>query len=594
MHGEKIAWLSIVALVLAVVCPCPPASASPDNWTQTTQAEFQTGTLSQVETTTSLGDVKLNTFSNSVTDTFADETKIASKSNLVVTGGQVKLTTGASKQATLRPNANGSKIEFVTLVGAPTHYQAVYDVTPDDGTSYVGSEVANSTDLFALTDTGLAAGTTINSITVYGRATKCGGSKDWRIVIKSGTTEAYSSTFTESSTWVNRSYQWTTDPNTGGAWTVAAVDALQAGAYVVTGVQVTQVYVVVGYSGYNSPGTLTSKNLLLGQSVVSIDSFGYNVSSIPAGTSLKVQFSKDSTNWYNSAGTLGGWDTLSQGTHSIGLSGLGWSGPNFYYKMEFTTDTTYTYTPVLDEISVNFSKYYSSGTLTSSTHDNGYAADFTTISFTVTEPSGTDIKFQLRTAATEGGLSSATWYGPTGTTDYYQTSGAAINSVHDGHRWIQYKAYFSTSDTSKTPTLSDITINYNPLEFISFTVTDYNNDGVLFSTLNPGQLNQPADQTAGVGAVTLTVGSETSVNVNVQLKGTDFTYGGNTIPISNVKYNNTNTPVGASTLTGSYVTWYTVTAGSGDIHQCYHWISIPNGQVAGPYTSTFFYQAIKQ
>ncbi|HUU08169.1 MAG TPA: hypothetical protein VMW61_01450, partial [Dehalococcoidales bacterium] len=164
--------------------------------------------------------------------------------------------------------------------------------------------------------------------------------------------------------------------------------------------------------------------------------------------------------WYNSAGTAGGWDTLSQGTHNIDLSGLGWSGSNFYYHMLFTSNGNNT--PLLDEISVNFTTYYSSGDLTSSAFDAGYdlAWDWGNISFTVSEPSTTDIKFQIRSAATEAGLSSATWYGPTGTGDYYQVSGSAINSVHDGDRWIQYKAYFSGPGDS-TPTLSDISIAYS-------------------------------------------------------------------------------------------------------------------------------------
>jgi len=84
-------------------------------------------------------------------------------------------------------------------------------------------------------------------------------------------------------------------------------------------------------------GILSSNNLLSGQTVGSIESFGCEAS-IPSGTSLKVQFSQDNTNWYNSAGTLGGWDTLSAGSYSIDLSSLNWSGANFYYRMEFTSD----------------------------------------------------------------------------------------------------------------------------------------------------------------------------------------------------------------------------------------------------------------
>lgn len=97
-------------------------------------------------------------------------------------------------------------------------------------------------------------------------------------------------------------------------------------------------------------GTLISTNLLSGQTLVSIDSFGYNASSIPSGISLEVQFSQDTTNWYNPAGSAGGWNSLSQGADTIDLFGLGWSGANFYYKMQFTSDGSNS--PVLDEISV--------------------------------------------------------------------------------------------------------------------------------------------------------------------------------------------------------------------------------------------------
>ena len=440
-------------------------------WTQTSEAEFGGGTLNQVDVI-SPGDVILDTFSDNWTDTFGDATKIADSDNVTAAGGWADLDVDvASGTKTLRPNANGDLVEFEDLIGAPTHWEAVAEVVADDATTHVGSDVAGRTDLFQLTDSGLATVTPINSITVYERVRREGrGDDDWQIVIKSGTTYAYSPTFVKEGTgWADRSYQWTTDPNTGEAWTVAAVDALQAGAYVVTGVDVTQVYVEVDYDDiYYTKGWITSINLLSIESVVSIDSFDYNASAIPSGTGLKVQFSQDNTNWYNSAGTLDGWDTLSQGTNNIDLSGLSWSGPNFYYHMEFTSDGIDT--PILDEISVNFSTYYSSGDLISSAYDTGYdlAWYWQNIYFTVDEPSGTDIKFQIRTASTEAGLSSATWYGPTGTTDFYQISGAAINSVHDGDRWIQYRAYF-TGNGSSTPTLSEVSITYSG-QTVAFTI----------------------------------------------------------------------------------------------------------------------------
>ena len=137
-------------------------------------------------------------------------------------------------------------------------------------------------------------------------------------------------------------------------------------------------------------------------------------------------------------------------------------------------------------------------------------------------------------------------------------------------------------------------------EVISFTVTDYNNDGILFGNIDPGQTDQPADWEGEQGAVTLTIGSETNVAVDVQLKGLDFA-GPSIINIGNVKYDDditlnegTETGLAEGSLSETYATWYSVPVQSGDhITQVYHWISTLGGQAAGNYTSTFYYRAIK-
>lgn len=126
---------------------------------------------------------------------------------------------------------------------------------------------------------------------------------------------------------------------------------------------------------------------------------------------------------------------------------------------------------------------------------------------------------------------------------------------------------------------------------ISFTVTDYGGDGIKFGSLDPGMTDSPADQTPTQGAVTLTIGVDTNVAVNVQIRGNNFSSGPGNIPIGNVKYNNSNITSGASTMQTTYVTWYTAPARTGDTRQCYHWISIPAGQPPGAYISTFYYQA---
>jgi PKD repeat protein len=134
-----------------------------------------------------------------------------------------------------------------------------------------------------------------------------------------------------------------------------------------------------------------------------------------------------------------------------------------------------------------------------------------------------------------------------------------------------------------------------PPEFISFTVTDYNGDGIKFGSLDPGQSDRPADGQPSQGAVTITVGTETNVDVDVKVMGTDFTVSGNTIAVGNVKYNDENDSGGATALTTSYVTWYSVSASPSPDHvtQVYYWITIPPVQPAGDYTSTFSYKAEK-
>jgi hypothetical protein len=96
----------------------------------------------------------------------------------------------------------------------------------------------------------------------------------------------------------------------------------------------------------------------------------------------------------------------------------------------------------------------------SSAIDAEQESDFTTLEFTITEPTSTDLTFQLRTSDSTTTLESENWLGPDGTAGtYYATSGTDIWSGHDGDRYIQYKAYFSAIGTG-APYLSDITIDY--------------------------------------------------------------------------------------------------------------------------------------
>lgn len=124
-------------------------------------------------------------------------------------------------------------------------------------------------------------------------------------------------------------------------------------------------------AAYYSSGNWTSINLLSGETVSSIDSFVYNLSAKPANTDATVGFNQDNgSTWYNASG-VEGTETLTTGVdNTIDLSGLGWSGANFYYKVTFTSSDGVD-TPVLDDISVYFTSNQPPDTPSNSSPANG-------------------------------------------------------------------------------------------------------------------------------------------------------------------------------------------------------------------------------
>ena len=102
--------------------------------------------------------------------------------------------------------------------------------------------------------------------------------------------------------------------------------------------------------------------------------------------------------------------------------------------------------------------YATTGMLISCLHDVENATNYYNISWNATIPNDTSLKFQIATSN-----DSTTWdfLGPDGSNStYYNISGLNIWSGHDGDRYIKYKAYFETTDMSKTPVLHDVTITY--------------------------------------------------------------------------------------------------------------------------------------
>jgi uncharacterized membrane protein len=117
-----------------------------------------------------------------------------------------------------------------------------------------------------------------------------------------------------------------------------------------------------------------------------------------------------------------------------------------------------------DTWAFGFSSYLTSGTFVSEPFESGTNALLTGISWNGSNTGNTDIKFQIRSAPTEPGLSTRSFVGPDGTVStFYTTSPTNIWVGHQGNAWIQYKAYLSTADNQETPRLKDVTILHNYL-----------------------------------------------------------------------------------------------------------------------------------
>jgi|GEM_PF-920678 len=116
------------------------------------------------------------------------------------------------------------------------------------------------------------------------------------------------------------------------------------------------------------------------------------------------------------------------------------------------------------------------GNLISSPYNSSSDANILShISWTENLPSGTDAKFQIRTAPDNSGSPGtwSEWMGPTSTSDYFTnpSGGETMNSAFNdlsGDQWFQYKAILTSTDLSANPTVSDVTVTYvvnSPPEF---------------------------------------------------------------------------------------------------------------------------------
>lgn len=207
-----------------------------------------------------------------------------------------------------------------------------------------------------------------------------------------------------------------------------------------------------------SKGSLTSSNLL-NDNEVTIKQFNCSAN-IPNNASLTIQFSRDKIQWYNSLGIQNDYDTLTNGYNSIDLSNLIWSGNEFYYRADFSSNSKEILS--LQNINLSYFQYFSTGYLESLAFNINDDISWRTLNWTSIEPDRTEIRVRLRTGESQTELYTKNYIGPDGLeTSFYLKTATDIWNGHNGDNWIQYKAYFITQNTSQTPVLKNITISYN-------------------------------------------------------------------------------------------------------------------------------------
>ena len=106
--------------------------------------------------------------------------------------------------------------------------------------------------------------------------------------------------------------------------------------------------------------------------------------------------------------------------------------------------------------------YASSGTFVSSLKDSnpapGVSTTWTTMSWTATVPVNTTLRFQV--AASSNSAGPFNFVGPDGSSATYFSNGASL-AQFDGNRYLKYEAIFTSSNSTQTPTLNDVTVCFN-------------------------------------------------------------------------------------------------------------------------------------
>lgn len=138
---------------------------------------------------------------------------------------------GDSLVECLAPNGAGDITNFTPSAGA--NWECVDEASQDGDTTYNASSTASHKDLYNLDNTSRSGAVRGLVVTAWMRKDDAGG-RNACITVRSGSTDADGASIALGNSYQGYTAIFATDPNTGAAWTVSALNALQIGAKVLS------------------------------------------------------------------------------------------------------------------------------------------------------------------------------------------------------------------------------------------------------------------------------------------------------------------------------------------------------------------------
>lgn len=155
---------------------------------------------------------------------------------------------------------------------------------------------------------------------------------------------------------------------------------------------------------------------------------------------------------------------LSQTDWSGGSGQLNFTNPARYYSSDGNVEIN---SPAGElKLLSSLGSYVASGEITSSIFDTGASSNWSQADILPTdqpiETGANSVRFQIATALENTATTTWNFLGPDGTNgSFYSILNNNINPLHDGDRFVRYKIFLSTADSSFTPNISDFVISFS-------------------------------------------------------------------------------------------------------------------------------------